>query len=411
MDRLAYYRITEVLGQGAMGVVYRAVDERLDRPVALKVLHLHLDASHRAEYNARLQLEARSAARLNHAAIITVYECGEIDGQSYLAMELVEGRTLRQVLEHEGRLPPDELEELARQLFDALAYAHARDVVHRDIKPANLMLTSDGRLKITDFGIAQLPSNDLTRTGALIGSPGYMAPEQIQSKRVDGRADLFAAGVVLYQAATGVAPFDSEQLASTVYRILYEEPADPRAINPAVPDTLAQLIMRCLKKDRNQRFADAEQALAMLAAPTPRPIGSQSSRRSSRMPSRRMLALAGGAALLLGGVIWWQSTPAPELDIVALDKPSAPSEPTDPPLAPGAAAVPLLTTPPEPLPTATASSSEPQPLPQQDEIEVLPTQPIQSAKAPDNRSFWQKHWDCIHKGDCPPAKKREPRDR
>ncbi|HEY9103215.1 serine/threonine-protein kinase [Chitinimonas sp.] len=264
MDKLGHYRIEATLGQGAMGVVYRATDERLERTVALKVLSLSLSSEERAEYAARLQQEAKSAARLNHPNIITVYDCGDIDDHAFLAIEFVDGKTLQSLLASGVKISPAKLVKLAGQLFGALAYAHEHDVVHRDIKPANLMLTPDGRLKITDFGIAQLPTSDLTRVGTVVGSPRYMAPEQVEGKKLDGRADIFAAGIVLYEILTGKRPFDGEHVATIAYRILHETPEDIRSINPDVPEWLAELVMRCLEKDPANRFQTAREARSAL---------------------------------------------------------------------------------------------------------------------------------------------------
>ncbi|WP_269533911.1 serine/threonine-protein kinase [Chitinimonas sp. BJYL2] len=260
MERLGHYRINAVLGQGAMGTVYRAVDERLDRTVALKVLKLDLNTDDRAEYAARLQQEARSAARLNHPNIITVYDCGDIDGYAYLAIEYVEGKTLESYIAGGLKVSVSKTIKLAGQLFGALAYAHEHQVVHRDIKPGNLMLTADGRLKITDFGIAQLPASDLTRAGTLVGSPRYMAPEQIEGKKLDGRADVFAAGIVLYQLLTGVRPFDGDHVATIAYRILHEQPTRPRELASDLPPWLDDFVMRCLEKDPAKRFQSAREA-------------------------------------------------------------------------------------------------------------------------------------------------------
>ncbi|GAB3246610.1 serine/threonine-protein kinase [Chitinimonas naiadis] len=264
MDKLGHYRIEATLGQGAMGVVYRAVDERLERTIALKVLSLSLSSEERAEYAARLQQEAKSAARLNHPNIITVYDCGDIDNHAFLAIEFVDGKTLQSLLAGGIKISPSKVVKLAGQLFGALAYAHEHDVVHRDIKPANLMLTPDGRLKITDFGIAQLPTSDLTRVGTVVGSPRYMAPEQIEGKKLDGRADIFAAGIVLYEVLTGKRPFDGEHVATIAYRILHEAPEDIRTLNPDVPEWLADLVMRCLEKDPANRFQTAREARSAL---------------------------------------------------------------------------------------------------------------------------------------------------
>ncbi|UXY14672.1 protein kinase [Chitiniphilus purpureus] len=264
-EYIAHYQILDRLGKGAMGVVYRARDTRLERDVALKVLEVSsLEEQDAASYAARLLQEARSAARLNHPGIITVYDCGTWNGQPYLAMELVEGRSLKALLDRQRVLSVKQVIGLAKQMFDALGHAHDSQVVHRDIKPANLMLMPSGRLKIMDFGIAQLPTSDLTRTGTMLGSPRYMAPEQLAGQKQDGRADLFATGVVLYQALTGAQPFDGDHPVSIAYNILHSQPADPRSLQPATPAWLAELILTCLAKKREERFPDAHAALAAL---------------------------------------------------------------------------------------------------------------------------------------------------
>ncbi|WP_187360158.1 serine/threonine-protein kinase [Chitinolyticbacter meiyuanensis] len=263
-QHIAHYQLLSRLGQGAMGVVYRARDTRLQRDVALKLLQLSPAEQADGEYAARLLQEARSAARLNHPGIITVYDCGEWQGQPYMAMELVSGQTLKTLLEERGPLTIKQVAGLAKQVFDALAHAHEQGVVHRDIKPANLMLTANGRLKIMDFGIAQLPASDLTRTGTLLGSPRYMAPEQLGGTKLDGRADLFSAGVVLYQALTGQLPFDGEQPIAIAYQILHAQPVPPREVRPDTPEALSALILRCLAKRPDARYRDARTALADL---------------------------------------------------------------------------------------------------------------------------------------------------
>lgn len=262
--KIAHYQLQSRLGQGAMGVVFRAHDERLERDVALKLLQVNLAENEAADYAARLLQEARSAARLNHPGIITVYDCGEWRGKSFLAMELVHGITLKDLLEKRGQLSIRQVVSIARQMFAALGHAHRHKVIHRDIKPANLMLTKEGRLKITDFGIAQLPASDLTRTGTVLGSPRYMSPEQLAGKKLDGRADLYSAGVVLYQCLTGKAPFDGETTMNIVYQVLHFNPPAPHEVRPEVPRVLSDLVMRCLAKSADQRFASLDAALAAL---------------------------------------------------------------------------------------------------------------------------------------------------
>jgi serine/threonine protein kinase len=290
---IAHYQLQSRLGQGAMGVVFRAHDERLERDVALKLLQVNLAKEEAADYAARLLQEARSAARLNHPGIITVYDCGEWRGKPYLAMELVQGITLKDWLEKRGALSIRQVISIARQIFAALGHAHRHKVIHRDIKPANLMLTKEGRLKITDFGIAQLPASDLTRTGTVLGSPRYMSPEQLAGKQLDGRADLYSAGVVLYQCLTGKAPFDGETTMNIVYQVLHFNPPAPHEIRPEVPRALSDLVMRCLAKSADQRFASLDAALAALLAGE---VDPQSQPRSPEDPTQAFDTHSGAEA-------------------------------------------------------------------------------------------------------------------
>ncbi|WP_348945890.1 serine/threonine-protein kinase [Chitinibacter sp. FCG-7] len=286
--KIAHYQLQSRLGQGAMGVVFRARDERLERDVALKLVQVNLASHEAADYAARLLQEARSAARLNHPGIITVYDCGQWRNKPYLAMELVQGVTLKDMLEKRGPLSIRQVISIARQMFAALGHAHRHKVIHRDIKPANLMLTREGRLKITDFGIAQMPASDLTRTGTVLGSPRYMSPEQLAGKKLDGRADLYSAGVVLYQCLTGNAPFDGETTMNIVYQVLHSNPPPPHELRAEVPRALSELIMRCLARHPEARFAHADEALAALLAGANGPVS------EARLADESTLTLEGG---------------------------------------------------------------------------------------------------------------------
>jgi non-specific serine/threonine protein kinase len=263
---LSHYRVLRRLGVGGMGEVYLALDTRLQREVALKVLPETLADVARF---ARFEREARAVAALNHPNIVTLYAIEEADGRPFLVMELVEGETLRQ------RIPPTgfELEELLRlavPLVDAVAAAHARGVTHRDLKPDNVMVTWDGHLKILDFGLAKLrlPETDstadtLTRDeaatgeGMVMGTPGYMAPEQIRGQRADARADVFALGLLLFEAATGRHPFPADGPVARSLAILREPPLALSRLRPDLPRELERLLDRCLEKDPNRRLASA----------------------------------------------------------------------------------------------------------------------------------------------------------
>lgn len=264
MDSFRFYSMQSRLGQGAMGAVYQAWDKRLERAVALKVLSLNLAEQERAIYAHKLEQEARAAARLNHPNIITIYEIGAANGLPFIAMELIDGPSLRELLDKGRQFSPDRIAKIMRQLLKGLAYAHGMGLVHRDIKPANIMFNSNGVLKLTDFGIAHLIASDWTHTDALSGSPCYMSPEQVRAQALDGRSDLFSVGIVMYEMLTRRLPFAGDNMATIVYQILFETPPAPREINPLVPHWLSQIVMTCLQKDPSSRYQTADDLTAAL---------------------------------------------------------------------------------------------------------------------------------------------------
>jgi serine/threonine protein kinase len=257
-SRIGHFEVLRELGHGGMGVVYEARDEKLGRTVALKVLPEALAAD--GMRRDRFLREARAAAQVSHAAIATVYEVGESDGRLYIAMEHVEGRTLREHLS-DGPLPPERALEVGRQIAGALARAHQAGIVHRDLKPENVMLSEDGQVKILDFGIAKALAGDqglaagswTTREGAVLGTPGYMAPEQAAGKKSDQRADVFAFGVLIYEMLTGRAPFVGETPMERVAAVLRDEPAPMDDGPEGAPEELRALIAACLEKDPDAR--------------------------------------------------------------------------------------------------------------------------------------------------------------
>jgi len=257
-ERLGKYPITGVLGQGAMGVVYRALDPVIQRQVAIKTVHKALlrgDADTGSDYAERFRNEARSAGRLAHPGIVAVHEYGEDADAAYIVMEYVEGETLAQWLARTPLPGEDEVLALMDQLLAALACAHAQGVWHRDIKPANLMVTPDGRLKITDFGIARIANVALTHASALVGTPGSMAPEQYTGAPIDQRVDVFAAGVLLYRLLAGRPAF-SGSAEAVMFQILHEQPAPPSTHAGRSPAWDA-VVARALAKDPAQRHASA----------------------------------------------------------------------------------------------------------------------------------------------------------
>jgi len=260
------YELLDELGRGAMGVVYRAKDPVIGRDVAVKTIRLVEAATGltRAELVSRFQTEARAAGLLTHPNIVVIYDAGEEDGQFYITMELVEGSSLQALLDQGQSFPLPRVLRLMEQACSALEFAHLRLVVHRDIKPANLMLTQDDQLKITDFGTAKILQMGATMTATVIGTPSYMSPEQIKGSPVDGRSDIFALGVILYELVTGQKPFPGENVTTVIYRIVNEEPIPPRQIDSSIHPGLAAVITRALAKDPAERFEscrDMSQAL------------------------------------------------------------------------------------------------------------------------------------------------------
>jgi serine/threonine-protein kinase len=256
---LGRYEVVAELGKGAMGVVYRANDPMLNRMVAIKTINTE-EAGHEgmAEYEARFYTEAKAAGGLNHPNIIIIYDIGKSGHLVYMAMEYIEGRELREMLAEGQPLPVALAVDVAAQVGEGLAYAHQHHVVHRDIKPANIMITPEGRAKIADFGIARMRSSETrTQTGIILGSPRYIAPEQVVGKRADHRSDIFSLGVILYESLTGTTPFNGEGLSALMYQITNHDPAPPSSLNPQVPVMLDYIIAKVLAKSPDARYQSA----------------------------------------------------------------------------------------------------------------------------------------------------------
>ena len=250
---LGNYQILEELGRGGMAVVYKAYQSSLNRYVAIKVLPAQL--SFDQEFVERFQREAKAAAGLRHPNIVVIHDVGQADRVYYIVMEYLEGRTLKQVIEQGGALPAERVLGIVEQIGEALDYAHRRGFVHRDVKPANIFVGEGDRVTLTDFGIAKAASEtqQLTRTGMLIGTPEYMSPEQAGGGRVDHRTDLYALGVVLYQMLVGRVPFRGTTPHAVLHAVIYEAPPPPRQLNSRISPALEAVIVRSIAKDPEQR--------------------------------------------------------------------------------------------------------------------------------------------------------------
>src|SRR5437879_4240979 len=253
VEKVSRYEITGELGKGAMGRVYKAVDPTIGRTVALKTMRLDVHGLETDEMLRRFKNEARLAGVLNHGNMVTIYDAGEQDGLFYIAMEYIEGVTLHSVLNQRKTLPPEDIISISKQICAGLDHAHHHGVIHRDVKPANIMLEPDGTAKIMDFGIAK-SGGGLTSTGQVLGTPNYMAPEQVRGHVLDGRTDLFSFGVMLYEMTTGEKPFAGTNVTTIIYKIIHENPVPPRELDVTIHPGLDKVIMKALAKKPDERY-------------------------------------------------------------------------------------------------------------------------------------------------------------
>jgi eukaryotic-like serine/threonine-protein kinase len=297
------YKIESKIGEGGMGVVYRAQDTELDRPVAIKMV-LATDSDNE-ESVARFMREAKAASRLQHPAIMTIYQFGVQDGTRYLVMEFIEGKTLKRIINNQP-LPINQICDIAVQVADALSVAHEKGVIHRDMKAENVMVTPRGHAKILDFGLAKMKDEDVlptdatvtdmykTQAGTVLGTISHMSPEQAMGHEVDGKADVFSFGVVLYEMTTGFSPFMGPTPQATLARLLNQAPRAVNELNPSAPQPLEQLINRCLEKDPLRRptakevTSEIKRIQATLSAKDMAPMQPSSSSISGSFPSGSM---------------------------------------------------------------------------------------------------------------------------
>ncbi len=264
---LGRYQVDKEIGRGAMGMVYLGHDPKIGRTVAIKTLMLsqEFEGEKLVEVKERFFREAETAGRLNHPNIVTIYDVGEDQDMSYIAMDYLKGVDLLAYTKKENLLPAKEVLDVILKVADALDYAHEQKVVHRDIKPANIIYDKEtGVLKVTDFGVACLTDTSKTKTGTILGSPSYMSPEQLAGKRLDGRSDLFSLGVSMYQMLSGELPFVGESLASLMYKIANEKHPDVRMFNPELPSCVAKIINKALHKDIDRRFQSGSQLVSAI---------------------------------------------------------------------------------------------------------------------------------------------------
>jgi serine/threonine-protein kinase len=327
-EKIGRYTILGRVGRGGMGVLYRAHDPSLDREVALKMMHVdfNVDASARE----RFQREARAVARLQHPNIVTIHELGEFDGAPFIVMELLGGRDLDQVLRSGTQWTLGQKLDVVAQLCDGLAYAHDQGIVHRDVKPGNIRILDDGKIKILDFGIARFASSSLTQSGTVMGTPSYMAPEQIMGQPVDGRADIFSAGVLLYELLSGQKPFAGDSPTAVAYCIMNSEAPPLRSSIPDLPDAVNEIVSRALRKNPEDRYPQARQMASdlqtvrvMLDLPMTAAGISSSSAATTMMSTSDLYATTHVAV---------PKTQPPSLDNAAMRPDTAP--PTTPPQRP-----------------------------------------------------------------------------
>jgi eukaryotic-like serine/threonine-protein kinase len=309
------YEIEKELGKGAMGVVFQAHDPQIDRRVALKVLRPERVTSE--DFAQRFLKEARAIGRLSHPHIVTVYDVGNDHGTVYIAMEFLNGRPLDEIL-RENTLGLKDIVNIGIQVANSLDYAHVQHIVHRDIKPSNIMLTSDGSVKLTDFGIARIEdpaAAQLTQAGEILGTPSYMSPEQVRGQAVDGRSDLYSLGVILYETSTGRRPFTGRNIAAIFNAITSEAPKDPMSSEPFVSRggsrVLSELILKCLSKSPEDRFQSGKSMAEALSTFLEESAGKNVKKTLPQKKSGKtglVAAIMGCTLAAIVGFFWFQTS-------------------------------------------------------------------------------------------------------
>jgi serine/threonine protein kinase len=265
-EKVGRYKILKVIGKGAFGIIYLAEDPKIQRLVALKTIIYEkgMNEEEKSLYKDKIVKEAQAAGKLIHPNIVTLFDVFDFQGKTYISMEYVDGETLDEKIKREGKFDPKSAVNIAIACLKALSYAHCLGIVHRDLKPSNIMILKDGRVKITDFGLAKMTGTKLSQEGFLLGTPHYMSPEQIDNKPLDGRSDIFSMGIILYEMISGVRPFEGETISSILKQILFEEPKLRIDKTGSCPEQLWQVITKSLEKEPEKRFQSADEFISAL---------------------------------------------------------------------------------------------------------------------------------------------------
>jgi len=323
---ISHYKILAKLGEGGMGVVYKAEDTKLERVVAIKFLPHHIAAN--AEERERFKIEAKAAAALNHPNIATIYAIEEVEGEMFIVMEFIEGQELSKLLIDNGQLSIDNCLAYANQIAEGLKAAHAKGITHRDIKSSNIMVTTQGQaesgqVKIMDFGLAKIGAGaHLTKTGMTLGTAAFMSPEQARGEEVDQRTDIWAFGVVLYEMLTGQLPFQGVYEAAMMYSILNEEPQPISSLRPDLPPALEAITHKALAKKTEERYQHIAEVLADLKSPTRAPVSETAQAVKPNLPKSKRAFLYVGVSVLLialiAGGLYFLPKPAASIDAIAV---------------------------------------------------------------------------------------------
>jgi serine/threonine protein kinase len=312
MEKIGKYEVIELLGKGAMGIVYKALDPDIDREVAIKTIRFDLisDDDEKNELMLRFIREARAAGKLVHPNIITIHDVGKEKDMTYIVMQYIEGPSLQNWIASKKKLSASDIVNLMLQLCDALNFAHQSGIVHRDIKPANILLDNSGKPHICDFGVAHVEMSTITQTGATIGTPSYMSPEQVMGKKIDKRSDIFSLGAILYELLTGKRPFEGESITTVIYKIVNEEAVPLTQVRKELPPEFEEIINKALAKDPDSRygscaeFADALRRITHFSDETLAMTGVQESavtRKTLGRKRNKILPLAiAGAVIVIG---------------------------------------------------------------------------------------------------------------